>query len=824
MKYLVVVVALLCAPRSSFAQSSSQHSVEIEWTGAGSGTPGYEFAAISINYQFLVCSGSVVMHYRVVPSSFRVTEWYWWNGKRHLVPDVAPPKISTIDFAGSFTSNGSTVRTFRDGAAGSYGGAGCLGQTQTVGSVRELVGEKPTPDEIQMYVDSLAIVVRRIGYTVRNASLEGSLSQKEKEREKAERDRIAKEKADKDAADKAERDRIEKEKDDANKAGSDGATDPTTDKPGETGNQPADGRKPTDANKTFDATTQTPPERSNEELGQKTAWRPGDEEDAGYWPEERCSFWDKDGFISPPLGRHRCDPKFIEWVFQERGKQMQRRYAPQLTPQQHLQQNPTYQKLGLAGAAIGGIVGASSSSGSSSEYDEFEGGPGLAAPVLVFLEGGLFGALTYMGVSLGIGPNLSRRIDALSKTKLVLHEYRCSRGSSGSCDSLDSWKRAVDPMQRRKLSWDAESLLGPGSSFGFGIGYVRERRGGFADPSSPAMFDGVLSGLALDAAWRMRFVRAEVGFHHLRGDLLANRGDDLRYTTSQGLNAFTAGLALQLGWHQLISPYVGYRYRVDFQSGDFADEFDGENNILHGRIRSLGGGRRLLALGATLQLPAQFSDAMFRSWALNVELYRSLDDSAISDGVAVTFGRNAWAPSWLTGLDGLSTASGAEDHDTWFLPYVSQRGIGMKVVTYDRKRVSFTLGDAWLDPSADGNHFGTSGVTVLQVGPRLKLPVFDHSLSITAGVGVNSWVGDEVITIQPGPMDFPQEPRNERVRTFGIGTVSAAYRVFIRNHAVEAGVKMPLLWWENRLTNKLAFDDPTYFVGWPKFAYVGFGY
>jgi hypothetical protein len=822
MKYLAVVVALLCAPRSSFAQSSRQHSVEIQWNGAGSGTPGYEFAAISINYQFLVCSGSVVMHYQVARDSFRVTEWYWWNGKRHLVPDVAPPKISSVDFAGSFTSNGSTVRSFRDGAAGSYGGAGCLGQTQTVGSVRELVGEKPTPDEIQMYVDSLSVVVRRIGYTVRNASLESSLNQKEKERDKAERDRIAKEKADKEAADKAERDRIEKENETKDEPESEGS--PTT----PSGTNPAITNPPDATNpaETKPAEVKREEPKPKEVRGKETEWTAADEHDTGYWPEERCSFWDEDGFISPPRGRHRCDPDFIAWVLDERAKQREKEYGrqPQQQQQNALQQNPTYQKAGLAGAIAAGVVGGASSSGGSSDYDEFEGGPGLAAPVLVTLEGGLIGSLMYAGVSFGLGPSLDRRLTALAKTKLAVNEYGCARAKPGACERLWLWKRASDPAQRRKLSWDAASLLGPGIGFGFGIGYVREHRGGLADPSSPAMFDGDLSGLALEATWRIRFLRAQVGFQHLRGDLLASRGDELRYTESQGLNAMTAGLAVQLGWNQLISPYLGYRHRVDVQSGHFADEFDGENNIRHGRIRGLGGGRRLATLGATLQFPPVFSDTMFRAWTLNVELYRSLDESGIDNGLAVTFGRNAWAPGWLTGLDGLSTNITPNGHDTWFLPYAFSSGAGIKLVTFDRKHVSFTVGDAWLDPSADGSPFGTAGVTVLQVGPRLRLPGFDHALSITAGLGANTWVGDEVITIQPAPDTFPQEPRNERVRTFGIGTITAAYRVFIRNHAIEAGVKMPLLWWENRMTNTMSFEAPTYFTGWPKFAYVGFGY
>ncbi len=883
---MLLVVVLGVSTELAHAQS---RTTSVLFKMAVGGDEGYEEASVDVAYRFMHCMDTISLGYILPTGQTQVGTWYRWKSERHLV-DKPAPKVSSVRFEVTVRSNGKGIWTGTIDP-GRYGGYECLGMTVPIGRVKDLLGEKPTKDDIAQFVDSLSLSTSRIPYALRSDVVESQLrrdaDEKErlrKEQEKREKDAADKKKKDEDEAKRLadEKQRLENEKAkleealrdqeaDAKREADRISSEQDAQKPVETPPAASEEGPPGGPMKAPPPTGPTAEERiaarekeradeaaarevKDKERRAKTEWTEADEHDEGYWPESRCSYWDASGFISPPRGRHRCDPKFIKWVLEERMKQMAQdleREQAELDAEQARQQRELAEwskrpknfstpgmdaagAIGGAGAAVVGAGAGASGGGSDDEVEDyrFSRGPSAIVPVGMLFEGGLVGGGLYAGIAYGLNRSLGRRLDARAKHMLVSTEYRCARGDNAGCEERDVWKRAANEATRSKLPWNASALLGPGVAYNFSLGYTRERRTGPADPSSSLMFDGSMHGLAIDVAWRVRFLRANVTYSHLRGDLFAYRDDDLRYTPSQGINTMGIGLAVQLGWSQLLSPYIGVRHRIDFITGEFADEFAGDELVQFGRIRNLKGGRTLGTMGVTLAFPPSFANAMFKSWTLNLEVY-SESVSNIADGIMVTFGRQVWAPGWITELDGASTAGpDTQKTDAWFLPYIFDDGAGIRFVTLEGKRHRVTAVDLWTGPKPEGQGFGTTGVAAGLVGPRFQLPGgFNHALSLQLGPGFAQWTRDEIITVQPAPYDGngpvgpPEVVRDEHVKVWSFGLANLAYRVAWRNYTLEAGAKFPLVWFESRERNTLTTEKWDFFGGsMPKSLYLGIGY
>jgi hypothetical protein len=893
MRYICVFALsayVVLEPLVAQAQQSASQSVTVQYKMPTGAEEGYDEASIDLRYGFAICAGEVKLWYQLATDRPKVGQWYRFKGESHLVTHTAP-KVSTVELQVSITASGKPLRTAPIEPS-SHGGGICTSINTTLGTVKQLIGEKPKPEEIQLYLDGLSLSASRIQRPLYSTIVDAELRRKEqdaKERQRKEDERRQKEaddkkklEDDKKKQDQAEQARIaeentrreeelrrQQEQADAaraaeqTKAQTDNGTSTDASKGGDAttatedaapGGQPFEtptAKGPTAAERiaTYEKAREDKKAADAEEDKKRrahTEWTEADEHDTGYWPESRCMYFDSDGVISPPRGKHRCDPKFMKYVFETRAKQL----AEDQERLQREKRDKAFKKmlrgdsgtrastntsakgssaLSGIGTAASGLAAAttSASSGSSSSPDRFPGGPSVVMPFLVLLEGSLFGVLAYGGMTKGLSPELAKKVDARAKDMAVVIEYRCEQGDDEACDEQDMWKRASNPAVRAKLPWTTNALLGPGVGYSFSLGYVREDRAGAADPRSTASFNGTLHGLSVDLAWRMRLLRANLGYYHLRGNLFDQRSDDLAYTSAQGLNALSVGLAIQPGWSQLISPYLGIRHRIDIQSGDFSDEFDGMDTREEGRVRNLGGGRTFGTLGVSIAAPPSFEHAMFKSWILNLELY-SDDASNITGGFMVTLGRQVWAPAWITELPGVSTAESPTKQHTWVLPYIFTEGAGLKVATFDRRRLRVSVLDVWLGPGSEGRGLDTAGITVGEVGPMFRLPGFDHAVSLTMGLGLNCWTRDEVITVSPtqpvGEQPLPQ--RQERVRVFGLGAATLAYRAKVRNYTLEAGLRFPLAWWEERVRNSLTSErSPSFFAGPPPgLAYLGFGY
>jgi hypothetical protein len=73
--------------------------------------------------------------------------------------------------------------------------------------------------------------------------------------------------------------------------------------------------------------------------------------------------------------------------------------------------------------------------------------------------------------------------------------------------------------------------------------------------------------------------------------------------------------------------------------------------------------------------------------------------------------------------------------------------------------------------------------------------------------------------------DYDRRPSLGKLRVWGIGQASLSWRATWSNHVVEAGVKVPLLWWTNRSDNTMTGKDVEWFDGAaPTSLYLGYGY
>ncbi|HUS28343.1 MAG TPA: hypothetical protein VMZ53_07540 [Kofleriaceae bacterium] len=193
----------------AYAETSSHYEETVRYETATSF--GYEEASVKVEYQFITCFGNFVLTYRLVPDSLTVGEWYRFDGERELVGDEAPPRVSSVEFAGTVRGiRGDDIKDFSDGTAHSKTGMGCYGQTVTIGRITDITGNpKPTKDDIARALGTFSIRVRRAQGSIRNSAIDDRMRNKRLEKKRADEqaERDAKRKADeakriKDAQDK----------------------------------------------------------------------------------------------------------------------------------------------------------------------------------------------------------------------------------------------------------------------------------------------------------------------------------------------------------------------------------------------------------------------------------------------------------------------------------------------------------------------------------------------------------------------------------------------------------------------------------------------
>ena len=323
MRILILgVVALLCgAPYVAFAERPTKTAL-VEYAVGSADMPGYERATIEVAYSFLVCAGNVVMAYRLRPDTLNVFTWYRLGSIRHIHADANKPTVSSVDLHGVIKHNGSSLGYFNAGSAHGMGPGGCVGQTHVVGSVKTMIGERPSTADVDTFLDALSVQVYRTTQPLRSSALEADLNKRETERiEKIKKDNAYKKHElppTADAEDEPKRNEAEETKskvaeprktDENNSksttspdASKDDARKPTANNDGVASKD--DATRDTIAAPTIapTATSDSQP-KATRDRSARAKWTKADETSEGYWPTERCYWTDDHGLIHGPPGK-----------------------------------------------------------------------------------------------------------------------------------------------------------------------------------------------------------------------------------------------------------------------------------------------------------------------------------------------------------------------------------------------------------------------------------------------------------------------------------------------------------------------------------------
>lgn len=484
------------------------------------------------------------------------------------------------------------------------------------------------------------------------------------------------------------------------------------------------------------------------------------------------------------------------------------------TPTQSSSNTKTY--VGAAGAAAGGVAGCVSECGGDGGDDGDEPsapgeprGPSTLTPVLGTLGGVVVGGLGLLGFLAWD----ERLADRLVEVNWRL-DRACRQGDPTAC----ARRAALDEQLERGRGahdWSLEHLfLGPTAAYGFAVGYMREHHAGRASHDYPVALDGTLSGFAVEAAMRIGFLRFQADYHHLRGNLLgsaADYGSDYRLSETQGIDGVGLGVAAQLGYHHLVAPYAGFKFRYDTMSG----HFDAGANEHH--LDGLEGGRSLAALGATINVPTHRGRVMTQGLTFTIELYRSLSadaDESLDAGLIVSAGYGGWIPRWVgqvEGMTGMTPEEGSvQRRKNVFMPYLHVSGgggggAGLQLWVEERSRFAYALLDLWYAPN------GASGLALFNPGVVFPLtPDGAHALGLRFGI----------LAIQ-GEGDVEDGMELTRV---GVTTATAYYRASLGNQSLELALKTSLLWCESRSIEGGELETD-WFAGRPPLTLaVGLGY
>jgi hypothetical protein len=336
-----------------------------------------------------------------------------------------------------------------------------------------------------------------------------------------------------------------------------------------------------------------------------------------------------------------------------------------------------------------------------------------------------------------------------------------------------------------------------------------------------------MSGFVIDVALRMRLLRFDLSYGHMRGNLFDGSGYE--YTPTQGSDSIGVGIAIQGGWHHLVSPYLGLRFRSDLKDGEFVDTFTEQTMVTpygytHDRhVDALTAGRVLGTLGLQVSLPGSRGVVMERAFHLGVEVYRSLDGSDIDSGLMLTLARSIRLPSSIGALPELGATGLRASERKWaalMMPYVMWGGGGLTLYSSEDGYKALSGIDFWMRPGATG--FENFGLSLFSVGVKIPLPNGPHALTLKGSpVSLQRYTTDE-------DAGTPSQPLGKLTK-YGFGQATIAYRRFVLGNVVEAGIKLPIFWVANRKYNSIDPDGPsggtTYFDGAPPInAYVGIGY
>jgi hypothetical protein len=793
---VAVVVALSLIERSAGADSSVQTAF-VHYQSPGSGENGFQGGVVEVGYKFATCAGQLALLYSIRPSTLSLADSYQFEGNVYASQHYPQPRVTSVRFAGQAMNGGSVMASFTLNADDL--GMGCFGgNSHAIGPLSRFVKKNATPAEIQEFFNNLSVTVNQAP-VLRDYNIEQTIKReladaekKKQEKEKAEK--AAKEKAEKEAQaakEKAEKEAKEKEEQEAKEKEEQAARE----------KEAQDKAEQDAANK--DNAAKDGEDKGDDTSSSGGGGSPGgivladsDDDSSGDGSGSSDSSSDGDSSGSGDSSSGDSSSGDSSSGSSSSGSSSSGGGAGAAAGAGGAA------AAGLAAAAGGGGDSSTGGGGGGSEPEPDPRGPSTFVPIMGTLGGlvlGWTGALTVNAWNKA----LSTRLDAMA----TRWDSACKAGNGAACTARDDLRGKLAATARNENDWGLDDLLGPTIGYSAGIGYVRERHAGQADPDFPLGLDGTLSGLAVELAFRFRAMRFELGYQHVRGNLLGSREDyaiPYNFSETQGVDSLSVGAAAQVGFHHLLAPYAGFKFRKDFQSGHFDDVTPLDGAREH-ELRGLSGGRTLLTLGVSLNLAAGHKKLMAMGPSLNLELYRSLSpvgETTLDSGFLVTMGYAASVAPWVSELEGMTSVSKAAETSRFnlMMPYVFIGGAGLQLGVREKGHVALSIADAWFSPN------GSSGIAFAGVGPVFPLtPDGLHA----AGVRISGLAFQYSSAIEDG-MD---------VGRYAFGTITPYYRALIRNHTAELSIKFPIVWMRH------VGETTSWFGGAPPVLLAaGFGY
>ncbi len=363
------LLVLAFATATASAAHAQVRSTTVQY-GSGAGRRGYDAASFDARYALLKCGNNLAITTEFVPGSLQLSSTYSLDGASYPVPDgLAPTVRDQGQFDGSVRiRGGGTIGTFRSTAG--LNSHGCLGDTEVI---TDLTGYVDVTDKaaVEAFIATLEVVpatnrpyanldieraIRRENEAaIKKAEEEKRLAEEAKRAEEAaERKRLAEEELKRLEAEQAKRETDAaaaaeaKAREDAQRGQADAeriaqeqaeaAAREADEAQAQDQNEreraeleayrqklEADAKASADADREQDDGERAKREADAQASRQKTEWTDADEADTShaYWPDDRCLWFDAEGFVHPPSGRHNCDPSFIRQVLSMQRQQLE---------------------------------------------------------------------------------------------------------------------------------------------------------------------------------------------------------------------------------------------------------------------------------------------------------------------------------------------------------------------------------------------------------------------------------------------------------------------------------------------------------------------
>ena len=174
---LLLLIALLSVD-SAAAQASQVGDHPIRFEPGSSDRDGYAQASVTLRYQFRVCTDEIQVLYAADLADIEVSNTYWYRGRPVEIDprEIPPPRPGSVPVAARVRKGDIAVAEFSDQHTMAQQLQGCLGQARRVGLIRELIGERPSRDAVQFYLDVLFLEVEGLPTTLRNPAIESRLA------------------------------------------------------------------------------------------------------------------------------------------------------------------------------------------------------------------------------------------------------------------------------------------------------------------------------------------------------------------------------------------------------------------------------------------------------------------------------------------------------------------------------------------------------------------------------------------------------------------------------------------------------------------------